>query len=128
MKGIIQPNSLENKNVYCINLNVNKQWSHTVPIFIITHLYECSTFFFEFSLFLLTSNSSPIPSLNFGESFNACLTLMAPRANLHCVTMPSRDREIFESHPVHVDYTGLFPAILGKGPWPKLGKNDQLNI
>ena len=25
-------------------------------------------------------------------------------------------------------YTGLFPAILGKGPWPKLGKNDQLNI
>ena len=24
--------------------------------------------------------------------------------------------------------TGLFPAILGKGPWPKLGKNDRLNI
>ena len=23
--------------------------------------------------------------------------------------------------------TGLFLAILGKGPWPKLGKNDQLN-
>ena len=23
--------------------------------------------------------------------------------------------------------SGLFPAILGKGPWPKLGKNDQLN-
>ena len=23
---------------------------------------------------------------------------------------------------------GLFPAILGKGPWPKLGKNDQLNM
>ena len=23
---------------------------------------------------------------------------------------------------------GLYPAILGKGPWPKLGKNDQLNI
>ena len=22
---------------------------------------------------------------------------------------------------------GLFPAIFGKGPWPKLGKNDQLN-
>ena len=22
--------------------------------------------------------------------------------------------------------TGLFPAFLGKGPWPKLGKNDQL--
>ena len=25
-------------------------------------------------------------------------------------------------------YSGLFPAILGKGPWPKLGKNDRLNI
>ena len=25
-------------------------------------------------------------------------------------------------------FTGLFPAILGKGPWPKLGKNDRLNI
>ena len=24
--------------------------------------------------------------------------------------------------------TGLFPAILGKGPWPKLEKNDRLNI
>ena len=23
--------------------------------------------------------------------------------------------------------TGLFPAILGKGPCPRLGKNDQLN-
>ena len=23
---------------------------------------------------------------------------------------------------------GLFPAILGKGPWPKLAKNDQHNI
>ena len=23
---------------------------------------------------------------------------------------------------------GPFPAILGKGPWPKLGKNDQLNV
>ena len=23
---------------------------------------------------------------------------------------------------------GLFQAILGKGPWPKLGKNDRLNI
>ena len=22
---------------------------------------------------------------------------------------------------------GLFPAILGKDPWPKLGKNDRLN-
>ena len=22
----------------------------------------------------------------------------------------------------------LFPAILGKGSWPKLGKNDRLNI
>ena len=22
--------------------------------------------------------------------------------------------------------SGLFPAILGKGPWPKLGENDQL--
>ena len=25
-------------------------------------------------------------------------------------------------------YPGPFPAILGKGPWPKLGKNNQLNI
>ena len=25
-------------------------------------------------------------------------------------------------------YSGLFPAILGQGPWPKLGKNDELNI
>ena len=25
-------------------------------------------------------------------------------------------------------YAGPFPAILGKGPWPKLGKNDRLNI
>ena len=25
-------------------------------------------------------------------------------------------------------HTGLFPATLGKGPWPKLGKNDRLNI
>ena len=24
--------------------------------------------------------------------------------------------------------SGLFPTILGKGPWPKLGKNDRLNI
>ena len=24
--------------------------------------------------------------------------------------------------------SGLFPAILGKGPWPKLGKTDHLNI
>ena len=24
--------------------------------------------------------------------------------------------------------TGPFPAILGKGPWPKLGKKDRLNI
>ena len=23
-------------------------------------------------------------------------------------------------------YSGLFPAILGKGPWPKLGKNIDL--
>ena len=23
---------------------------------------------------------------------------------------------------------GLFPVILGKGPWPKLGKNDCFNI
>ena len=23
---------------------------------------------------------------------------------------------------------GLFPAILGKGPWPKLGKNDRLTL
>ena len=23
---------------------------------------------------------------------------------------------------------GLFPAILGKGPWPKLGKNDGLKV
>ena len=22
-------------------------------------------------------------------------------------------------------YAGPFPAILGKGPWPKLGKNDR---
>ena len=22
------------------------------------------------------------------------------------------------------DTSGLFPAILGKGPWPKLGKNE----
>ena len=25
-------------------------------------------------------------------------------------------------------YPGPFPAILVKGPWPKLGKNDRLNI
>ena len=30
------------------------------------------------------------------------------------------------SYTVHMP--GLFPAILGKGPWPKLGKNDRLNI
>ena len=24
--------------------------------------------------------------------------------------------------------TGLFPANLGKGPWPKLGKNDRLIV
>ena len=24
--------------------------------------------------------------------------------------------------------SGPFPAILGKGPWPKLGKKDRLNI
>ena len=29
---------------------------------------------------------------------------------------------------VSASKTGLFPAILGKGPWPKLGKNDRLNI
>ena len=23
---------------------------------------------------------------------------------------------------------GPFPAILGKGPWQKLGKNDRLNV
>ena len=23
---------------------------------------------------------------------------------------------------------GLFPALLGKGPWPKVGKNGRLNI
>ena len=28
----------------------------------------------------------------------------------------------------HMRISGLFPAILGKGPWPKLEKNDQLNI
>ena len=26
-----------------------------------------------------------------------------------------------------VQLTGLFPATLGKGPWPKLGKTDRLN-
>ena len=24
--------------------------------------------------------------------------------------------------------TGLYPAILEKGPWPKMGKNDRLNV
>ena len=24
--------------------------------------------------------------------------------------------------------SGPFPAIFGKGPWPKLGKKDRLNI
>ena len=35
-----------------------------------------------------------------------------------------------ENHKVYCDISkpGLFPAILGKGPWPKLGKNDRLNI
>ena len=28
----------------------------------------------------------------------------------------------------YVSISRLFPANLGKGPWPKLGKNDQLNI
>ena len=28
----------------------------------------------------------------------------------------------------YLSLTGLFPAIFGKGPWPKLGKNDRLNI
>ena len=27
-----------------------------------------------------------------------------------------------------MDVPGLYPAISGKGPWPKLGKNYQLNI
>ena len=27
-----------------------------------------------------------------------------------------------------VNKSGLFPAILGKGPWPNLGKNDWFNI
>ena len=28
-----------------------------------------------------------------------------------------------------IDFTlEFFPAILRKGPWPKLGKNDRLNI
>ena len=27
-----------------------------------------------------------------------------------------------------VHFTRLFPAISGKGPWPKLGKHDRLNI
>ena len=28
---------------------------------------------------------------------------------------------------IHTAITGLFPAILGKGPWPKLGKTVQIN-
>ena len=24
--------------------------------------------------------------------------------------------------------SGRYPAILGKGPWPKFGKNDRLNV
>ena len=32
-----------------------------------------------------------------------------------------------ENHVIVMNIQGLFPAILGKGPWPKLGKNDRLN-
>ena len=31
------------------------------------------------------------------------------------------------NHQVSQYILGLLPAILRKGPWPKLGKNDQLN-
>ena len=41
-------------------------------------------------------------------------------------TMPSRGIALI--HQTIVIFAGLFPAILGKDPWPKLGKNDQLNI
>ena len=30
--------------------------------------------------------------------------------------------------PDFVAYAGLYLAIFGKGPWPKLGKNYRLNV
>ena len=33
-----------------------------------------------------------------------------------------------KSYPYNSTRSGLFPTILGKGPWPKLGKNERLNI
>ena len=42
---------------------------------------------------------------------------------------PSEGQKIpcpeFKNNP---ETSRLFPAILGKSPWPKLGKNDRLNI
>ena len=43
----------------------------------------------------------------------------------------TRDTAILLFSNLHVErwyVSGPFPAILGKGPWPKLGKNVRLNI
>ena len=34
----------------------------------------------------------------------------------------------YKSKCIRILFSGLFPAILGKGPWPRLGKNNRLNI
>ena len=35
--------------------------------------------------------------------------------------------KIFIKQSCSSQTAGLFPAILGKDPWPKVGKNDRLN-
>ena len=39
----------------------------------------------------------------------------------------SNKTQVRESGPFG-PLAGLYPAIIEKGPWPKFGENDQLNV
>ena len=53
-----------------------------------------------------------------------CVITKCVKKGLHCIEY---NFKIYFILVQLLQYAELFLAILGKGPWPKLGKNDRLN-
>ena len=76
-------------------------------------------------MFIVTEYAAALMSPAMSECFPRLDQNYAVRIKLSCSrTQHSASCEAQISNPS----TGLFPAILGKGPWPKLVENDRLNI